>query len=444
MRPHRTAELSDGRTVPLTEDLRARLRAKFEQMAERPLRCLALAVKEQRLGVLANVKSSSEFGTAAGILSDPSRFADVEQGLVLVGMVGIKDPARPEVRRKGTGRGGAGWREGGGEGEKGGGGKGKARRGDEGSKQMAATVAASIEKCRDAGIRVIMITGDSAATATAIARDVHILEQPEQEGQAKQVVFEGSSFFDLPEARLPTDPIAGIISPPPHSPFAHHAALSPPLPSLAHDMEEQNRLLLTKNLVFCRAEPADKQRLVKQLQALGEVAAMTGDGAADMVLADDNFATIVTAVEEGRSIYANMKSFINFLITCNIGEVMAVFLSTLAGLPEVLGPLHLLWVNLVTDGPPATALGFNPPDPHNMQRKPRGSQGSCMVYAVVLVVLTKDGVRSAWLRDMRYEQLSYQWSDSLVSKFTLLRYVITGSYVGIATVGAFVAKYRQM
>jgi Ca2+-transporting ATPase len=197
---------------------------------------------------------------------------------------------------------------------------------------------------------------------------------------------------------------------------------------------QQDKLLTSSNLVFCRAEPQDKQRLLKQLQVLGEVAAMTGDGvndapalqqasigvamgiagtevskqAADMVLADDNFATIVAAIEEGRSIYANMKAFINFLITCNIGEVMAVFLSTLLGLPEVLGPLHLLWVNLVTDGPPATALGFNPPDPNNMRRPPRGR------------------------------------NDPLISRFTVLRYALCGTYVGAATVGAFMYKYRQM
>jgi len=265
-------------------------------------------------------------------------------------MVGIKDPARPEV-------------------------------------------AGAIARCRAAGIRVIMITGDSAPTASAIARDVGVLADGEPlDGR----VFVGGEFFALPEA-------------------------------------EQARLLTTSNMVFCRAEPADKQRLLKQLQGLGEVAAMTGDGvndapalqqaaigvamgiagtevskqAADMVLADDNFATIVAAVEEGRAIYANMKSFINFLITCNIGEVMTVFIATLLGLPEVLGPLHLLWVNLVTDGPPATALGFNPPDPGLMRAAPRGK------------------------------------TDSLVSRFTLLRYAVTGTYVGLATVGAFVHFYAR-
>ena len=343
--------LSDGTTVRMTDAWRAKLKDQFTEMARRPLRCLALAVKDTNLGVLATLRDGQPPSRAASaVLQATDRFGQVESGLTFVGMVGIKDPARPEA-------------------------------------------AEAIARCRDAGIRVIMITGDSAPTASAISKDVNIFESGEPlDGR----VFVGGEFFELP-------------------------------------VERQTELLSTSNLVFCRAEPRDKQRLLKQLQDMGEVAAMTGDGvndapalqqaaigiamgiagtevskqAADMVLADDNFATIVAAVEEGRSIYANMKAFINFLITCNIGEVMTVFIATLLGLPEVLGPLHLLWVNLVTDGPPATALGFNPPDPRLMKSTPRGR------------------------------------NDPLVTPYTLLRYVVTGGYVGLATVGAFLHYYLR-
>jgi len=278
-------------TVTLDEKMRASILAATRELASQGLRTIACAFK--------------------GIEELPHSVSPetLEHNLIFLGTFAMMDPPRPEVEK-------------------------------------------ALETCRKAQIEVAMITGDHAATADAIARELEI-RKPGMK------LIEGRELEKMPQ-------------------------------------EELDRIV-EKIRVYARVSPGHKVRIVDALQGKGHVVAMTGDGvndapalkradigvamgitgtevakeASDMVLADDNFATIVSAVSLGRTIFSNLKKFIYFLLSCNISEVLVMFIAMLAGFPIPLLPVQILWVNLVTDGLPALALGVEPAEKDIMERPPR-------------------------------------------------------------------------
>ncbi|MGO1469048.1 MAG: calcium-translocating P-type ATPase, SERCA-type [Tissierella sp.] len=252
---------------------------------------------------------------------------DIESKMTFVGLVGMIDPARPEAKD-------------------------------------------AIEKCKKAGVKTIMITGDYKETAFAIAKQ---LGMAEKESEA----ITGKDLDSL------------------------------------DDKELQKKVKFTK--VFARVSPDHKVRIVEALKANGNVAAMTGDGVndapalkkadigvsmgitgtdvakntAELILTDDNFSSIVSAVEEGRVIYDNIRKFVYFLLSCNIGEILLIFTSILAGLPVPLLPIQLLWLNLVTDSFPALALGMEKGDPDVMEKKPRDPKEPLLNKSIVSRIIVQ-------------------------------------------------------
>ncbi|KAL9416078.1 hypothetical protein AB3S75_039302 [Citrus x aurantiifolia] len=340
-------QLLDGSVVELDQYSRDLILQSLQEMSSTALRCLGFAYKDDLREF--ETYDGNEDHPAHQLLLNPTNYSSIESRLVFVGMVGLRDPPREEVRQ-------------------------------------------AIEDCKAAGIRVMVITGDNKNTAEAICREIGVFGAHEDISSQS---ITGKEFMDI--------------------------------------RNQKNYLRQDGGLLFSRAEPRHKQEIVRLLKEDGEVVAMTGDGvndapalkladigvamgiagtevakeASDMVLADDNFSTIVAAVGEGRSIYDNMKAFIRYMISSNIGEVASIFLTAALGIPEGMIPVQLLWVNLVTDGPPATALGFNPPDKDIMKKPPRRSD------------------------------------DSLITPWILFRYLVIGFYVGVATVGIFVIWYTH-
>jgi P-type Ca2+ transporter type 2C len=293
--------------VDLSEARRNAWQAQIDKMASEGLRVLGVGYR--------------------ALNAVPSELNDsIERDLILLGLVGILDPARPEAKE-------------------------------------------AVKIARQAGIRPIMITGDHALTAQAIAKDLGILT----EGQRA---------------------ITGV--------------------ELDKMSDDEISKALDQTSAFARVSPAHKLKIVQILQKKGNVVAMTGDGvndapalkqadigvamgitgtevskgASEMVLTDDNFASIVSAVEEGRAIYDNIRKFIKYLLSSNVGEILVMFVALLVGLSLPLLAIQILWINLVTDGLPAIALGFERAEKDVMRRKPRAVKESIFANGVGLHIAT--------------------------------------------------------
>jgi|CXWL01.1.fsa_nt_gi Ca2+-transporting ATPase len=294
----------EGEIEPLTDAIRQEITATNQRFASQALRVLAVAMRP--LDQIPEVYDAK----------------NLEHDLVFLGLVGMKDPIRPEAQ-------------------------------------------AAVEVCRAAGIRTVMITGDHKDTAVAIAKELGIMEPGAQ-------AISGAELNQLSDDAL-RDRVKAVA-------------------------------------VYARVTAEHKLRVVRAWKQQGAVVAMTGDGvndapalkaadigvamgisgtdvtkeASDMVVMDDNFASIAAAVEEGRAIYDNIRKSVYYLLSCNIGEILLMLLATLFGLPLPLLPVQILWINLVTDGLPALALAVDPADAGLMQRPPRPPQEQFLTRARLL------------------------------------------------------------
>jgi Ca2+-transporting ATPase len=363
----------DGRIAPLTPELRQTILAANATMGQQALRVLGMACRP-----------------LDAVPAEPTP-ETVECNLTFLGLLGMIDPARPEVK-------------------------------------------AAVRVAKGAGLKCIMITGDYRETAQAIARQIGILTEGGQ-------VLTGAEIDAMSDGEL-TDVVGHLDA-------------------------------------CARSSPQHKMRIVDALKRLDHVVAMTGDGVndapalkradigvamgitgtdvtketADMVLTDDNFASIVAAIEEGRVIYSNIRKFVYYLISCNVGEILIIFVSMLAGLPIPLRPIMLLWLNLVTDGAPALALGMEKGDPDIMKRPPRPSRepvinremlAGVIVQAVVMTV----AVLMAFLYGLRRYPDNPQGAQTiafatLILSELLRAYTARSERYSLFAIGVFGNKWMQ-
>jgi Ca2+-transporting ATPase len=336
----------DGSTEAMTDEIRQEILAANQNFASQALRVLGVAMRP--------------------LDREPEAFdaATLEQDLIFLGLMGMKDPIRPEAK-------------------------------------------VAVEACRAAGVRTVMITGDHKDTAVAIARELGILN-------GKEHAVSGAELDRLTDAELAQQ--------------VEHIA------------------------VYARVSAEHKLRVVRAWKSKGAVVAMTGDGvndapavkaadigvamgitgtdvtkeASDMVVTDDNFASIAAAVEEGRAIFDNIRKSIHYLLSCNISEVLLMLLAAVLGLPLPLLPVQILWINLVTDGLPALALAVDPKDPNLMQRPPRRPEARILERERIFLMFGQ-GLLMALIAILTFAYCLYGMDQNLERARTLTFMVMIGS-----------------
>ena len=365
----------DDEAVPLNDEQRRRILAANDRMTSNALRVLGVAYR-----VVEDLDKFRENGELDH---------DVEEELIFVGLLGMIDPARPEVMP-------------------------------------------ALNKARHAGIRTAMITGDYPNTAEAIAREIGLMQEGHQ-------VLTGRDLDDINDEQL---------------------------------RDEVNR-----TDVYARVSPEHKVRIVDAFKANKQIVAMTGDGVndapsikkadigiamgitgtdvaketADMVLTDDNYASIVSAVEQGRVIYSNIRKFVYFLLSCNIAEIMTIFLAILFGWSSPLKAIQLLWLNLISDGAPALALGMEKGEPDLMDRPPRDPEepilNRYMQQGIAIQTVAIAGVTlfAYWIGLRNFPEMAQTMAFVTLSFSELVRaFTARSERYPVLKMGVFNSKYMNL